>query len=131
MHFTEPGHGDRKDSEGDDLFISMDQRAAYSQQTQADDFAYDGDHAIESDDDDDSDDSFVEMTRHKSRRQGLTRSESISNGELALHRARRATNENQSIKSARSGSNNTMKKVRSNDSDDATEQRTRPLSATQ
>ena len=128
-YFAEPIHGSRKESEGDELFISMDQRAAYAQHTNHEDFAYDGDHAVESDDDDDdSDDSFVEMTRSKSRRQGLTRSESISNGELALHRARRATGENQSIKSARSGSNNTMKKVRSrNDSED--ESPTRPLSA--
>ena len=131
-YFGDNNFGARKESEGDELFISMDQRAAYSQQTQQEDFAYDGDHAVESDDDDDSDDSFVEMTRSKSRRQGLTRSESISNGELALHRARRATGENQSIKSARSGSNNTMKKVRSrNDSEDEGEGRTRPLSAAQ
>jgi [calcium/calmodulin-dependent protein kinase] kinase len=130
LHY-DTSHDFRKDSEGDELFISIDQRAAYSQQTQAEDFAYDGDHAVESDDGEDSDDSFVEMTRHKSKRQGLTRSESISNGELALHRARRATNEGQSIKSARSGSNNTMKKVRSNESDEEGKQRARPLSAAQ
>jgi [calcium/calmodulin-dependent protein kinase] kinase len=128
--FLEHNRGDRKESEqSDDLFLSSDQRAIYAEQSHHEDFAYDGDHAVESDDDDDSDDSFVEMTRHKSRTQGLTRSESINNGDFALHRARRATGESHSIKSARSGSNNTMKKVRSrNDTEDETE-RPRPLSA--
>jgi [calcium/calmodulin-dependent protein kinase] kinase len=132
-----PNHvqSSRKESErSEDLFLSGDQRAIYASQAQHEDFAYDGDHAVESDDnddDDDSDDSFVEMTRRKSRTQGLTRSESISNGELALHRARRATGESHSMKSARSGSNNTMKKVRSrNDTEDESE-RQRPLSAAQ
>ncbi|KIV99272.1 hypothetical protein, variant [Verruconis gallopava] len=129
-----PSHtpGDRKASDrSEELFMSDDQRAIYSRQIHHEDFAYDGDGdaAIESGSDDDSDDSFVEMTRHRSRTQGLTRSESISNGELALHRARRATGENQSIKSARSGSSNTMKKVRSrNDTEDEAE-RQRPMSA--
>jgi serine/threonine protein kinase len=94
------------------------------------DFNYDGDHAIESDEE--SEDSFIEMTRHRGQAQGLTRSESISNGELALHRARRATNGASSVKSIRSGSNNTMKKIRSHDnSDDEHEDRgrSRPLSA--
>jgi [calcium/calmodulin-dependent protein kinase] kinase len=127
-YFPEHAHGARKESGGEELFISVDQRAAYAEASSIEDFAYDGDHAVESDDDTDSDNSFVEMTRHKSKRVGLTRSESISNGELALHRERRATNENQSIRSARSGSNNTMKKVRSrNESED--EGRPRPLSA--
>jgi serine/threonine protein kinase len=96
----------------------------------AEDFNYDGDHAIESDEE--SEDSFIEMTRHRSQAQGLSRSESISNGELALHRARRATNGTSSVKSIRSGSNNTMKKIRSrDDSDDEHEERgrSRPLSA--
>jgi serine/threonine protein kinase len=119
-YFPEHSHDRRKESQqSEELFVSSDQAAVYIQQSHHEDHGYDGDHAVESDEDDDSDDSFVEMTRHKSRRQGLTRSESISNAELARHRERRPTEENHSIKSARSGSNNTMKKVRSrNDTED-------------
>jgi serine/threonine protein kinase len=97
--------------------------------SQDEDINYDGDHAIESDED--SDDSFIEMTRYRSHTQGLSRSESISNGELALRRARRATG-NSSVKSIRSGSNNTMKKIRSHgnsDDEDGDDGRSRRLSA--
>ncbi|KAF2421509.1 kinase-like protein [Tothia fuscella] len=93
-------------------------KLSQSQPTQAiphheDDVNYDGDHAVESEDSD-SDSSFIMMTRHKSKKVGLSRSESISNAELSLHRARRATG-NSSVKSVRSGSNNTMKKIRSHE----------------
>lgn len=60
----------------------------------------DGDAAVDSD----SDDSFIEMSRQRSRAPPK-RSESISNGELALHHGRKTTN---SVRSTRSGSNNTM-----------------------
>jgi hypothetical protein len=72
------------------------------------------------------------MTRKKSSRQGLTRSESISNAELAVHRTRRTTGESgpcASIKSERSGSNNTMKKIKSREDDESERDRLRPLSA--
>lgn len=94
------------------------------------DFNYDGDAAVESDD---SDDSFIEMTRKKSSRTGLTRSESVSNGELAIHRSRRATGGSggpcASLKSERSGSNNTMTKIKSIEEDENERDRLRPLSA--
>jgi serine/threonine protein kinase len=107
--------------------MSSGEKTIYSQSHE--DYNYDGDAAIESDD---SDDSFIEMTRKKSCRQGLTRSESISNAELAVHRSRRATGESgpsASIKSERSGSNNTMKKIKSREEDETERDRLRPLSA--
>ncbi|KAE9965396.1 hypothetical protein EG328_009676 [Venturia inaequalis] len=76
------------------------------------DYSYDGDAAVESDG---SDDSFIEMMPKKK-----TRSESVTIGELA--------NSHLSIKSERSGSNNTMKKIKSREEDEEKD-RSRPLSA--
>lgn len=91
------------------------------------DYSYDGDAAIESDG---SDDSFIEMLPKKK-----TRSESVTIGELAIQGSRRATGGNGgdsylSIKSERSGSNNTMKKVKSREQGEDRDL-SRPLSAGQ
>jgi len=86
---------------------------------------YVGDHAIESaDDGDDSDDDFIEMTRKKTNTS--RRSESISNAALSRRRVRRATDKS-SIKSTRSGSNNTMKKIRSHGDTDTEEAQARHI----
>lgn len=82
------------------------------------DYSYDGDAAAESDaavESDGSEEDFIVMMPKKK-----TRSESVTIGELA--------NSHLSIKSERSGSNNTMKKIKSRD-DDEGKDRSRPLSA--
>lgn len=69
---------------------------------------YDGDHAVESDEDDDSDDGGLFMGKKKPAKS--RRSNSISNAELArskIHQASLSTRR----RSARSGSNGTVKKV--------------------
>ncbi|TLD22618.1 kinase-like protein [Venturia nashicola] len=78
------------------------------------DYSYDGDAAVESDG---SDDSFIEMIPKKK-----TRSESVTIGEVA--------NSHLSIKSERSDSNNTMKKIKSREEDEDRDQ-SKPLSASQ
>lgn len=80
----------------------------------------DGDAAAESD----SDDSFIEMSRQKSK-QPPKHSESASNGELALHGYKKSPS---SARSARSGSNNTMMKVQTQGESDE-EGRGRSLSS--
>ncbi|KAF1814510.1 kinase-like protein [Eremomyces bilateralis CBS 781.70] len=67
---------------------------------------YTGDDAVDSDDSDD----FLVMSRNHRNKQGLSRSQSVSNAEIARRRTRRATTIS-SMKTTRSGSNNTMKKI--------------------
>ncbi|KAF2256268.1 kinase-like protein [Trematosphaeria pertusa] len=68
---------------------------------------YDGDHAVETEDDDeDSDDDFLVMGKKK---KPAPRSESISNAELARSRLRKEVSVRR--RSARSGSNGTVKKI--------------------
>jgi len=86
---------------------------------------YAADDAVESEDDDESDDDFIEMTRKKSRKEGLTRSESISNAQLSRRRARLETAS--SPKTDRSNSSNTMKIVRSHSDSEDGDTRSVPL----
>jgi len=84
------------------------------------DEGYVGDHAIDSGED--SEEDFIDFTRHKAKKTGLTRSESVSYAELHRHHnARRARNSSikrtASTKTTRSGSNGTVKKVRSHEGD--------------
>ncbi|KAF2178133.1 kinase-like protein [Zopfia rhizophila CBS 207.26] len=74
---------------------------------------YDGDHALESEDEDDDSDEedFIVMTKKRSNKQGLMRSGSVSNAELARHNVRRELGSSRR-RSARSGSNGTVKKIR-------------------
>ncbi|KAF2266628.1 kinase-like protein [Lojkania enalia] len=79
---------------------------------------YDGDHPIESEEDDDSDeDDFLVMGKKKSNPQQISRSESISNAELARSSIRREIISSRR-RSARSGSNGTVKKIRSHGESD-------------
>lgn len=93
--------------------LSSDDTLHPASDRQDDSEGYAADNAVEScdDDDDESDEDFIVMTRKRSRKEGLTRSESISNAQLSRHRARRETTA--SIKTNRNGSSNTMRKVRS------------------
>ncbi|KAJ9623531.1 hypothetical protein H2203_005793 [Taxawa tesnikishii (nom. ined.)] len=95
------------------------------------DDGYAPDRAIESDDydtDSSDEDGGLMMMRKRSAQQGLTRSMSISNAQLARHRERRETTSSAfSKKSSRSGSNNTMKKVRSTGDSEPEDMRGRPL----
>ena len=69
---------------------------------------YDGDHAIESEDDDESDEEdFLVMGRKKP--PALARSESVSNAELARSDIRKDISQRR--RSTRSGSNGTVKKI--------------------
>ncbi|KAI9761158.1 MAG: hypothetical protein M4579_001205 [Chaenotheca gracillima] len=85
------------------------------------DSGYNGDHAEEDDadddqgneDSDDDEDDFLVMTRRKTRSQGVGRSESVSNAQLARHRERHETSG--TMRKKRSGSSGTLKKVLSND----------------
>jgi len=77
----------------------------------AEDYAgYDGDHAVESgDDQDDSDDSDEEDFIIMTKKSGSKRSESIANGVLARSTERALSSRR---RSTRSGSNGTVKKIR-------------------
>lgn len=78
------------------------------------DFAgYDGDHVVESgNDEEDSDEDFIVMTKKRGKKQGLTRSDTISNAELSRHRIRHDTDSSSRRRSTRSGSNGTVKKIK-------------------
>jgi [calcium/calmodulin-dependent protein kinase] kinase len=85
------------------------------------DEGYVGDHAIDSGEE--SEDDFIDFTRHKAKKAELTRSESVSYAELHRHQnARRARTSSikrtVSTKTSRSGSNGTVKKVRSHEGDE-------------
>ncbi|QDS76581.1 hypothetical protein FKW77_007117 [Venturia effusa] len=87
-----------------------------------DDYNYDGDAAIESDG---SDDSYIEMMPKKKKR-----SESVTIAELARSTGGSSGEQCSSIKSERSGSNNTMKKVKSSE-DEEDKDRMRSINAEQ
>jgi [calcium/calmodulin-dependent protein kinase] kinase len=74
---------------------------------------YDGDHAIESEDEDtgedDSDEEETFLTMRTKKPSALTRSESVSNAELARSDIRRDIGNCR--RSVRSGSNGTVKKI--------------------
>ncbi|KAF2467086.1 uncharacterized protein BDR25DRAFT_359119 [Lindgomyces ingoldianus] len=74
---------------------------------------YDGDDALESeeDDEDSEEEDFIVMTKRKSNTQGLTRSGSISNAQLARQSVRKEVIASRR-RSERSGSNGTVKKIR-------------------
>ncbi|KAF2840613.1 kinase-like protein [Patellaria atrata CBS 101060] len=72
-----------------------------------DDHAYDGDHPDEDTDSDEED--FLIMARHRSDVQGLSRSRSVSNAQVA----RRRETVSSITKTHRSDSNGTLKKIRS------------------
>ncbi|EON62742.1 CAMKK/ELM protein kinase [Coniosporium apollinis CBS 100218] len=79
--------------------------------TLEEDDGYAGDHAVESEDEDDSDeDELLMMNPRKHKGAGHIRSNSISNAQLARKHAVHGSGAS-SIKSARSGSNGTVKKV--------------------
>ncbi|KAK5148860.1 hypothetical protein LTR04_000413 [Oleoguttula sp. CCFEE 6159] len=85
-----PDEGSTMDSTDSGGTLKLDAK------THDDDEGYAGDHAIESeeeykDSDDSDDDGFLEVTRHRSRREGLTRSESVSNAQLQRRKVRRET----------------------------------------
>ncbi|KAH7125281.1 serine/threonine-protein kinase PAK1 [Dendryphion nanum] len=72
---------------------------------------YDGDHPLESDDDESDDDDFIVMGGKKKKpATRLSRSESVSNAELARSNIRKEIMSHRR-RSARSGSNGTVKKV--------------------
>jgi [calcium/calmodulin-dependent protein kinase] kinase len=81
---------------------------------------YDGDHVMESgdDQDDSDDDDFIIMTRGS----GIKRSESIANGVLARS-AGQASSLSRRRRSTRSGSNGTVKKIRPDQTDGDDDQR--------
>ncbi|OCL03337.1 kinase-like protein [Glonium stellatum] len=82
---------------------------------------YEGDIFGSSEDNDEqeeSDDDFIVMTRKKKGKEGLERSDTISNAELSRHRVRRELASSCSRKSTRSGSNGTVKKVRPHEDTD-------------
>ncbi|KAF2399234.1 hypothetical protein EJ06DRAFT_531567 [Trichodelitschia bisporula] len=87
--------------------LPSDASSATARYAEEDD-GYAGDDALETDEDDDSDDSFIEMSRRKS----VKRSNSISCAEVLVHR--RQTGAAESIRSVRSGSSNTMQRMKSN-----------------
>jgi len=106
---------------------------ATSTTAETDDEGYHPDHAIDSDNDQDyesssDDDGGLTMMRRKSAVQGPGRSMSITNAQLARYRERRDTAGSRiSKKSSRSGSNNTMKKVRSRGDSEPEDLRGRPI----
>ncbi|KAF2200453.1 kinase-like protein [Delitschia confertaspora ATCC 74209] len=75
---------------------------------------YDGDDPVESDEDDDSEDDFIVMTKKKSNVPVNTRTGSISNPELPRDHIRRDILSGRR-RSTRSGSNGTVKKIRSSE----------------
>jgi [calcium/calmodulin-dependent protein kinase] kinase len=77
-------------------------------------YAGDGDAAVDSD----SDDSFIEMSRQKPRANPQNCSQGTSNGDLGLHRNKKASGK---VRAARSGSNNTTKRIDSHDETDLDE----------
>ncbi|KAJ9642416.1 hypothetical protein H2199_004797 [Coniosporium tulheliwenetii] len=79
--------------------------------TLEEDDGYAGDHAVESEDEDDSDeDELLMMNSRKNKAAGRIRSNSISNAQLARKHAVHGSGAS-SIKSTRSGSNGTVKRV--------------------
>ena len=82
-------------------------------------YAGDGDAAdADADSDSDSDDSFIEMSRPKSRAYAENHTESVSIGELGLHRNKKGTG---TVRATRSGSNNTMKEAHGHGETDGNE----------